>query len=38
MTTSLPHATQLTLDDIARQCADGFPVPFYSEIKILRVI
>ena len=27
MTASLPHATQLTLDDIASQCAGGLPMP-----------
>jgi nitrile hydratase accessory protein len=31
MTVSLPHATQLTLDDIARQCADGLPMPTMNE-------
>jgi len=31
MTVSLPHATQLTLDDIARQCADGLPMPIMNE-------
>ena len=31
MTAFLPQATQLTLDDIARQCADGLPLPSMNE-------
>lgn len=31
MTASLPHATQLTLDDIASQCAGGLPMPAMNE-------
>jgi nitrile hydratase accessory protein len=31
MTASLPHATRLTLDDIASQCAGGLPMPTMNE-------
>ena len=31
MTAFLPQGTQLTLDDIARQCADGLPLPSMNE-------
>jgi nitrile hydratase accessory protein len=31
MTAFLPQATQLTLGDIARQCADGLPLPSMNE-------